>query len=89
MREFVTKRKATSVRDFFMKKCYVAQPSRARRLDSRLLLLLLLSSCFNMSSFAGKGEKTKGKGGGKGSKTKGAGNDAQKVLVFNTFFSFL
>lgn len=38
-----------------------------------------------MSSFTGKGEKTKGKGGGKGSKTKGAGNDAQKVLVFNLF----
>lgn len=40
-----------------------------------------------MSSFTGKGEKTKGKGGAKGSKTKGASNDAQKVLVFRLFFS--
>lgn len=40
-----------------------------------------------MSSFAGKGEKTKGKGGGKGSKTKGPGNDAQKVLVSDIYFS--
>lgn len=62
----------------------VLKPARAGGLDSRLLLP---SFCFAMSSFSGKGEKTKGKGGGKGSKTKGAGNDAQKVLVFGSNFS--
>lgn len=81
--EFITKRKATYLRDYETEYVASSQPP-TQRLDSRLLQL---SWCFTMSSFAGKGEKTKGKGGGKGSKTKGAGNDAQKVLLFSYFFS--